>query len=99
LWLFGIQVDDSEDALEQLPTATEAPIVTVTPHNALYIIFTSGSTGRGKDFQHADVECVGRHLQHPAGGEDLAGLYVLCPHCQLPPDLLDIHDALFGASG
>lgn len=38
----------SEDAINQIPTATEAPSTSITPRNALYIIFTSGSTGTPK---------------------------------------------------
>ncbi|CAG7953676.1 unnamed protein product [Penicillium nalgiovense] len=76
----------SEDALEQLPTATEAPIVTVTPQNALYIIFTSGSTGTPKGCVVEHESFLTAAAQHVQAGQILPSSRVL----QMTPYTFDV---------
>lgn len=76
----------SEDVLDQLPTAMGAPLVNVTPRNALYIIFTSGSTGTPKGCVVEHESFLTAAAQHVQAGKILPSSRVL----QMTPYTFDV---------
>ncbi|KAF7715229.1 Nonribosomal peptide synthase (NRPS) [Penicillium ucsense] len=76
----------SEDFLNELPAMTQAPSVTVTPRNSLYIIFTSGSTGTPKGCVVEHESFLTAAAEHVKAGNILPSSRVL----QMTPYTFDV---------
>ncbi|KAJ6023763.1 AMP-dependent synthetase/ligase [Penicillium herquei] len=76
----------SEDAFDEFPMVTRAPMAAVTPQNALYIIFTSGSTGTPKGCVVEHESFLTAAAQHVKAGNVLPSSRVL----QMTPYTFDV---------